>query len=56
MAYSEFEPPVEQGSKLSWEDTARAMASADEDWSAWDVVLSDGLEDVPWRDDKPRSS
>ncbi len=34
--------------KLSWADTARAMAAEAEDWSAWDVVAADGLEDVPW--------
>jgi|GEM_PF-15456 len=39
-------PAVE---KLSWEETAREMAAAAEDWSEWDAVDSDGLEDVPWR-------
>lgn len=38
-------PAVE---KLSWEDTATAMAAAAEDWSDWDVVDADGLTDVPW--------
>ncbi len=38
-------PAVE---KLSWEETAREMASAAEDWSEWDGVDADGLEDVPW--------
>lgn len=32
--------------KLSWEDTAREMA-ATEDWSAWDAVAADGLDEVP---------
>lgn len=33
--------------KLSWEDTARAMAAAgDESWSEWDAVASDGLADM----------
>ncbi len=36
------------GTKLSWEDTARAMADEPENWSAWDEVLSDGLEQIPW--------
>ncbi len=36
------------GAKLSWEDTARAMADAPENWSAWDEVLSDGLDQIPW--------
>ncbi|MCK7462118.1 MAG: hypothetical protein MZU84_08670 [Sphingobacterium sp.] len=34
-------PAVE---KLSWEDTAREMAAANEDWSEWDVLDGDGLE------------
>ncbi len=35
--------------KLSWEETARAMAAADEDWSAWDTVSADGIDQLPWR-------
>ena len=34
--------------KLSWEETARAMAAASEDWSQWDVTSADGLDAVPW--------
>lgn len=34
--------------KLSWSDTAREMAAASEDWSAWDISSADGLEDIPW--------
>ena len=34
--------------KLSWEETAAAMASATENWSDWDVTLGDGLEALPW--------
>ncbi len=34
--------------KLSWEDTARAMAASHEDWSAWDATIADGLNDLPW--------
>lgn len=40
-------PAVE---KLSWEDTAREMASSPEDWSAWDTVTADGLDDLPWQE------
>jgi hypothetical protein len=29
--------------KLSWEETARAMAAAAEDWSEWDVAAADGI-------------
>ena len=36
------------GPKLSWEDTARAMEKAAEDWSDWDDTVADGLEQVPW--------
>jgi antitoxin MazE len=31
--------------KLSWEDTFRAMAEEDEDWSDFDATLLDGLEE-----------
>ena len=34
--------------KLSWEETARAMAASREDWSAWDRTAADGLDDLPW--------
>ncbi len=33
--------------KLSWEETARAMAASDEDWSEWDCAIADGLETCP---------
>jgi hypothetical protein len=29
--------------QLSWGDTYREMAASDEDWSAWDVTIDDGL-------------
>ena len=29
--------------KLSWTETAKAMAAADEDWSEWDATTGDGL-------------
>ncbi len=41
-------PPGSAPAKLSWEETARAMAQAREDWSEWDVVSGDGLESIPW--------
>jgi hypothetical protein len=34
--------------KLSWEETARAMAAAGEDWSDWESTAADGLNAVPW--------
>ena len=30
--------------KMSWEDTYRAMAAEDEDWSDLDITLSDGID------------
>ena len=30
-------------SKLSWEQTANAMAAAREDWSEWESTTADGL-------------
>jgi len=38
--------------KLSWEDTAREMAAAGEDWSEWDVLDGDGSDSVPWEASK----
>ena len=40
--------------KLSWEDTAREMAAANEDWSEWDVLDGDGSDSVPWEASKGR--
>jgi len=34
--------------KMSWADTAKAMAEDSESWSDWDVVASDGLADLDW--------
>jgi antitoxin component of MazEF toxin-antitoxin module len=34
--------------KLSWKETARAMADSHEDWRAWDATAADGLADLPW--------
>ena len=34
--------------KLSWTETAVAMAAAAEDWAAWDVAAGDGVSSVPW--------
>ena len=39
-------PAVE---KLSWEDTAREMSAANEDWREWDAVDADGLDSIPWQ-------
>jgi hypothetical protein len=38
--------------KLSWEDTAREMAAATEDWNEWSSADGDGLAAVPWSDPK----
>ena len=32
--------------KLSWVETARAMAHTKENWSEWDAVEGDGLRDL----------
>jgi hypothetical protein len=32
--------------KLSWEETAKAMAAAKEDWSDWDATVADGLNEL----------
>ena len=36
--------------KLSWEDTFKEMAKANEDWSEWDCTIADGLDEVPWEE------
>jgi mRNA interferase MazF len=41
-------PAAEGAEKLSWEDTAREMAAANEGWSEWDVLDGDGLDTIPW--------
>jgi antitoxin component of MazEF toxin-antitoxin module len=48
-------PRRSAGPKLSWDDTARAMAREVEDWSVWDETIADGLDQVPWepREVKP---
>lgn len=30
--------------KLSWAETAQAMAAAEEDWEGWDAAAKDGLD------------
>ena len=41
--------PLHSGpEKLSWQDTALAMAAEREDWSDWDAVAGDGLDSIPW--------
>jgi antitoxin component of MazEF toxin-antitoxin module len=40
--------------RLSWEDTAREMELAGEDWSDWDAVSGDGLSAIPWNGGTPR--
>lgn len=37
--------PVRSG-KLTWEETAKAMASTKEDWSDWDSTVADGLREL----------
>jgi antitoxin component of MazEF toxin-antitoxin module len=34
--------------KLSWEETAQAMAAAREDWMDWEPTLGDGLAAEEW--------
>ena len=41
-------PKQQADVKMSWADTARAMAASSEDWSAWDGVSADGLDSAPW--------
>lgn len=46
--------PLRSGAeKLSWADTAAAMAAEREDWSDWDAVSSDELDAIPWDTARP---
>jgi antitoxin component of MazEF toxin-antitoxin module len=40
--------------KLSWEETASAMAAESEDWGEWESVAGDGLGDITWEASAPR--
>jgi len=42
-------PMRQADAKLSWAETAQAMAAAAEDWSDWDALSADGLDDIPWK-------
>ena len=48
LILEEFEQGIalrgKEAHRLSWEETSRAMAAESEDWSDFDVVMSDGLE------------
>jgi antitoxin component of MazEF toxin-antitoxin module len=39
--------------KLSWEETAREMAAAAEDWGPWDATAGDALDEIPWDPGRP---
>jgi antitoxin component of MazEF toxin-antitoxin module len=41
-------PKVSTDVKMSWADTANAMAESSESWADWDEVASDGLADLTW--------
>jgi antitoxin component of MazEF toxin-antitoxin module len=47
-------PPAAGPPRLSWEETAQAMAAAGEDWGGWDGTAADGLETIPWDQPKGR--
>lgn len=40
--------PKKAPAKLSWAETAREIAAADEDWGDWEASMADGLGTVPW--------
>ena len=41
-------PKQQTDVKMSWADTAKAMAASSEEWSDWDGVAADGLDGVQW--------
>lgn len=42
-------PKQQADAKLSWAETAKAMAVVSEDWSDWDALNADGLHEIPWK-------
>lgn len=42
--------------KLSWAETARAMADSDEDWRDLEVTQADGLDELSWQPTSPRAA
>lgn len=40
-------PKRQTDAKLSWADTAKAMAAESEDWSDWDAAAAE-LDVIPW--------
>ncbi|GDY21981.1 hypothetical protein LBMAG56_33280 [Verrucomicrobiota bacterium] len=46
--------PKAEAGKLTWEQTAREMADAGEDWSEWEAAGADGLEQIPWERAVPK--
>lgn len=42
-------PKRQSDEKLSWKETAQAMAAASEDWSEWDALNADGLDVILWK-------
>lgn len=40
-------PATAAASKLTWEETARAMAGS-EDWGDWETTSADGVDSIPW--------
>jgi antitoxin MazE len=45
--------PKSGSDKLSWEETAKAMAASGEDWSEWETTVADGVEQIPWETSPP---
>jgi hypothetical protein len=35
--------------KLTWEQTYQEMAASGEDWTDWEGMAADGLEEVTWK-------
>lgn len=51
--YSYSMRPPDAVPKLSFEDTAREMAAAAEDWSEWETTVGDGIDDLTWEVHQP---
>ncbi len=39
-------PKSQRNQNLTWEETAKAMAAAKEDWSDWECTAADGLNEL----------
>jgi antitoxin component of MazEF toxin-antitoxin module len=47
-------PQRSTATKLTWDETANAMAASHENWNDCEVAAADGLHEIPWDSRKPK--